>query len=349
MAELPSGTVTFLFTDLEGSTRLWEEHPDGMRDALARHDAVLREAIEAHDGYVVKTTGDGFHAAFATADRGVSAAIAAQRGLQDAAWSGIGPLRVRMGLHTGVASLRDGDYFGSTLNRAARLMGVAHGGQVVCSQATTDLARDVLAEGVAFRDLGEHRLRDLTRAERVFQVCSDGLDVEFPVLTSLDSFPGNLPLQVSSFVGREQEIALTRAALEEARVVTLTGVGGVGKTRLALQVAAEVLPRFREGAWLVELAGVRDPEGVGEQFAALFGVTARSGGSLLEAILEFFGTKQLLLVVDNCEHLLDPVAELVDELVHSCPGIVVLATSREGFGVAWRTHPGGAVPRGSAC
>jgi class 3 adenylate cyclase len=331
MVELPSGTVTFLFTDIEGSTRLWEERPDAMRSAMDRHDELLREAIEAHDGYVVKTTGDGFHAAFWAADAGVVAAVAAQRALDNEAWPLPEPLRVRMGLHTGVASLRDGDYFGSSLNRAARLMGVAHGGQVVCSQATTDLAREVLAEGVDFVDLGEHRLRDLSRAEHVFQVCAPGLAGEFAPLASLDAFPGNLPLQVSSFVGREQEIALTKAALDEARVVTLTGVGGVGKTRLALQVAAEVLPRFREGAWLVELAGVRDPEGVGEQFAALFGVTARSGGSLLEAILEFFGTKQLLLVVDNCEHLLDPVAELIDELVRSCPGIVVLATSREGL------------------
>ena len=168
MTELPSGTVTFLFTDIEGSTRLWEEHPDAMRDALARHDELLREAIEAHGGYVVKTTGDGFHAAFGTADAGVVAAVAAQRALDGEAWPLPEPLRVRMGLHTGAASLRDGDYFGSSLNRAARLMGVAHGGQVVCSQATADLARDDVAEGVTLVDLGEHRLRDL----RVRSGCS---------------------------------------------------------------------------------------------------------------------------------------------------------------------------------
>ena len=179
MTELPSGTVTFLFTDIEGSTRLWEEHPDAMRDALARHDEVLRRAIETHGGYVVKTTGDGCMAAFSAADAGVSAAIAAQRALDGEVWPLPEPVRARMGLHTGVASLRDGDYFGSSLNRAARLMGVAHGGQVVCSQATTDLARDVLAEGVDFVDLGEHRLRDLTRPERVFQVCAPGLVGEF--------------------------------------------------------------------------------------------------------------------------------------------------------------------------
>jgi len=183
VAELPSGTVTFLFTDIEGSTRLWEQFPDAMRDALARHDELLRDAIEARDGYVVKTTGDGFHAAFGTADAGVIAAVEAQRALDDEAWPVPVPLLVRMGLHTGVASSRDGDYFGSSLNRAARLMGVAHGGQVVCSQATADLAREVLDDGVDFVDLGEHRLRDLSRAERVFKICSPGLATEFAALS----------------------------------------------------------------------------------------------------------------------------------------------------------------------
>jgi len=331
LAELPSGTVTFLFTDIEGSTRLWEEHPEAMRDALARHDELVREAIEGAGGHVVKTTGDGCMAAFSTADAGVSAAIAAQRALENATWGEAGRLRVRMGLHTGVASLRDGDYFGSSLNRAARLMGVAHGGQVVCSQATTDLARDVLAEGVGFVDLGEHRLRDLSRAERVFQVNATGLGSEFAALTSIDAFPGNLPLQMSSFIGREREIERTVEALGDARVVTLTGVGGVGKTRLALQIAAEVLPRFREGAWLVELAPVRDPDDVVGAFAAVFGLTARAGQSLEETLAEFLLTKQLLLVVDNCEHVLDAVADLVEELTVTCPRVVVLATSREGL------------------
>jgi predicted ATPase/class 3 adenylate cyclase len=331
VGELPSGTVTFLFTDIEGSTRLWEEHPDAMRDALACHDELLREAIEGHGGYVVKTTGDGFHAAFSAADAGVSAAIAAQRALEAATWGETGTLRIRIGLHTGVASVRDGDYFGSSLNRAARLMGVAHGGQVVCSQATTDLARDVLAEGVDFVDLGEHRLRDLTRAERVFQVSAPGLVGEFAALTSVDAFPGNLPLQVSSFIGRDRELVRVAKALGEARVVTLTGVGGVGKTRLALQAAAEVLPQFREGAWLVELAPVRDPDGVVGAFAAVFGVTARAGQTVEESLVEFLRTKQLLLVVDNCEHLLEAVADLVEVLERSCRGLSILATSREGL------------------
>ncbi|MEX1007414.1 MAG: adenylate/guanylate cyclase domain-containing protein [Acidimicrobiia bacterium] len=329
--ELPSGLVTFLFTDIEGSTRLWEEHPDGMRAALAHHDELIRGAVEAQRGYVVKTTGDGVHAAFPTADDGVRAAIVAQRALAGQEWGETGELRVRMGLHTGAAEVRDGDYYGSSLNRAARLMGVAHGGQIVCSHATADLARDSLTEGVVLTDLGDHRLRDLSRPERVFQIHAPDLAGSFAPLRSVDSFPGNLPLQVSSFIGREQEIAQIVAALHEARVVTLTGVGGVGKTRLALQVAAEVLPRFREGAWLVELAPVRDPDGVVDAFAIVFGVTPRAGQRLTDALVEFLATKQLLLVVDNCEHLLDPVADLVDEIGRSCPAVVVLATSREGL------------------
>jgi class 3 adenylate cyclase len=342
VSELPSGTVTFLFTDIEGSTRLWEEHPDTMRDALARHDELLRDAIEAHGGYVVKTTGDGFHAAFGTADAGVVAAVAAQRALDVEAWPLLEPLRVRMGLHTGSASLRDGDYFGSSLNRAARLMGVAHGGQVLCSQATADLARDSVTDGMDLVDLGEHRLRDLSRAERVFQVCAPGLLEEFAALASVDAFPGNLPLQVSSFIGRDWEIDQAVAALSEARVVTLTGVGGVGKTRLALQVAAEALPRFRQGAWLIELAPVRDPDDVVDAVAAVFGVTARAAQSLVEALVAFLETKQLLLVVDNCEHVLDPVADLVDEIGRSCPGVSCWRRA-ERVGHRRRADPRGAV------
>jgi predicted ATPase/class 3 adenylate cyclase len=331
MVELPSGTVTFLFTDLEVSTRLWDLEPDSMGAALACHDQILRDTVEAHGGAIVKGRGDGIHAVFATADAAVRCAIACELALGSEVWPVSEPLRVRMGVHTGVAELRDGDYFGSAVNRAARLMDLAHGGQVVCSQATTDLARDMLAEGVDFVDLGEHRLRDLSRAERVFQVSAPGLVGAFAPLASLDAFPGNLPLQASSFLGREREIDRTVAALDEARVVTLTGVGGVGKTRLALQVAGEVLPRFREGAWLIELAPVRDGDGVVDAFAAVFGVTARAGQTLADALVEFLRTKQLLLVVDNCEHLVDAVADLVEEIDRRCPGVVVLATSREGL------------------
>ena len=328
MVDLPTGTVTFLFTDLEGSTRLWEQHPAGMKAALARHDAILRDAVEGQGGQVVKVTGDGIHAVFAAAENAVEAAVEGQRGLSGEAWHETDALRVRMGLHTGTAHHRGGDYFGSTLNRAARLMGVAHGGQIVCSAATADLARDVLAS-VGFRDLGQHRLRDLSRPERIYQVQAPGLRSEFGPLASLDAFPGNLPLQVSSFIGRDREIARVAAALTEARVVTLTGVGGVGKTRLALQAAAEVLPRFGDGAWLCELQMVRDPGGVVDTVAAVFRVTERPGSTLEESLVAYLGGQELLIVLDNCEHLLDGAAALAEALEQSCPHVVVLATSRE--------------------
>ena len=333
MAELLSGTVTFLFTDIEGSTRLWEEHPEAMHVALARHDEVLRRVIDTYHGRVVKTTGDGFHAAFASAGDAVAAATAAQLALTEYNESAPMVLRARMGVHTGDAQFRDGDYYGTALNRAARLMGVAHAGQIVCSEATADLARDVLGEGVTLVDLGEHRLRDLSRAERVFQVTTSGLTATFGPLLSLDAFPGNLPLQVTPLVGRQRELARVGRALHESRVVTLTGMGGVGKTRLACHAAAEVLPRFREGAWLCEFAPVRSTEGVVEAVAAVFAVEPRAGETSEHALLDFLRHKQLLLLFDNCEHLLDEAADLAEHIERTCEDVRVLATSREGLGI----------------
>jgi predicted ATPase/class 3 adenylate cyclase len=331
MADLPSGTVTFLFTDLEGSTRLWEHHPDAMQGALARHDDILRDAIAGQDGHVVKSTGDGMHGVFADAAGAVRAAVAAQLALVSESWGSTGPLRVRMGVHTGRAEQRGGDYFGTALNRAARLMSVAHGGQVVVSLATEELVRDAMPEECGFVDLGEHRLRDLGRPERIFQVVHPGLRREFGVLRTLDAFPGNLPLQPNSFIGREEDLERVRGALAVSPVVTLTGVGGVGKTRLALQAAAEVLPRFRDGAWLCELQVVRDPGAVVDAVAGVFRVSARPGSTLEESLLAYLRDLELLVVLDNCEHLLRPVAGLVARVVASCPGVRVLATSREGL------------------
>ncbi len=260
MTEMPSGTVTFWFTDLEVSTRLWDEEADAMSIALARHDEILRTVVTSHGGYLVKGRGDGIHAAFATADAAVRAAVEAQRALADERWAVSERLRARMGLHTGGAELRDGDYFGSSVNRAARLMAVAHGGQVVCSQATADLTRDAARTDVELVDLGEHRLRDLSRPERVFEVRTPGAHESFPPLRSLDAFPGNLPVQLTSFVGRDDDVSGVAKALTESRLVTLTGVGGVGKTRLAVQVAAEILHRFGDGVWLCELAATNDAD-----------------------------------------------------------------------------------------
>jgi class 3 adenylate cyclase len=234
MPELPSGTVTFLFTDLAVSTRVLEQEPEAMRGALARHDRILRDAVAAHGGYLVKGRGDGIHAAFATAGSATEAAIDGQLALSGEAWDVTDPLRVRMGLHSGVAELRDGDYFGTAVNRAARLMGVAHGGQVVCSHVTADLARDELGADVKLLDLGDHWLPDLGAPERVYQVTHVDLPYEFPPLRTVDAFPGNLPQPASDLVGRGDELAELASMLRRSRAITLTGSGGVGKTRLAV-------------------------------------------------------------------------------------------------------------------
>jgi predicted ATPase len=326
---VPSGTVTFLFTDIEGSTRLWEAAPDAMRAALVSHDSILRGAIEAHFGHVFATGGDGFAAAFARAGDALGSAAAAQALLLAQEWPAEAPLRVRMGVHTGEATERGGDYFGPAVNRAARLMSAAHGGQVLVSAATAEV---VGAAGLV--DLGEHWLRDLARPERVYQLRAPGLADEFPPLRSSTARSGNLPRQMTSFVGRERELALVGDALPERPLVTLTGVGGVGKTRLALQAAAEAASGFPDGAWLCELAPLTNPGAVWEAVAASLGVKPALGRELSETVLEYLAAKRLLLVLDNCEHLLDATARLVNVVTHECPGVVVLATSREGLGLA---------------
>ena len=329
MAGLPTGTVTFLFTDLESSTRLWEQWPGAMRAVLARHDQLLRAAVEGHGGHVVKTTGDGVHAVFATAPAAIAAAAAAQGALAREDWPETGPLRVRMGLHTGAAELRNGDYYGPVLNRAARLMSAAHGGQVVVSHAAEEVAAETLPGGLSLRDLGEHRLRDLSKLERVFQLVGPGLADEFPPLRSLDAFPGNLPLQLTSFVGRAAEVEAVVERVRSARLVTLTGVGGVGKTRLALQAAAELLPEFAEGAWLCELAAADDSEAMLQVVATALEVRPRAGLSLEASVVDSLHARRLLVVLDNCEHVLEAAAGLAERVLGSCPEVRLLATSRE--------------------
>jgi predicted ATPase/class 3 adenylate cyclase len=330
VVELPSGTVTFLFTDIEGSTHLWEERAEGMSSALARHDAMLREAITGQGGFVFSTGGDGMAAVFARAPDAVAAACQAQRAMGSEVWSDT-PVRVRMAIHTGEAEERDGDFFGPTLNRCARMMAAAHGGQVLCSAVTAALIAGRLSQDVSLKDLGEHRLRDLSEREHVFQVVHPELSERFPPLRSLDAFPVNLPAQVTAFVGRSRELSQVAEALEGSRVVTVTGVGGVGKTRLALQVAADVVPRYPDGAWLVELGGVGDPVSVEEAVAVALGVQASPNRPLTVTLLDFLRSKRLLLVLDNCEHLVAAAAVLVERLVASCPQVTVLATSREGL------------------
>jgi predicted ATPase/class 3 adenylate cyclase len=333
MAGLPSGTVTFLFTDLEVSTRLWDQEPEAMRAALARHDAVLRDAVAVHGGQVVKGRGDGVHAVFATADGAIGAAIDAQVAMGAESWEVSEPLRVRIGIHSGAAELRDGDYFGSAVNRAARLEAVAHGGQIVCSQATADLVRDSLPASVELVDLGDHTLRDLARPERVFQVTHPGLEREFGRLASLDAFGGNLPVQVTSFVGRDEDVVRVVGMLDEVSLVTLIGTGGVGKTRLAVQVAAEALPRFADGAWFCELAAADDGDAMAQVVAATLGCRQHPGLSLADSVVQYVKVRELLLVLDNCEHLLDDAGALADAVLRACPRVTVLATSREALDV----------------
>jgi predicted ATPase/class 3 adenylate cyclase/tetratricopeptide (TPR) repeat protein len=325
--------VTFLFTDLERSTRLWEEQPESMQTALARHDTLLADTVAHHGGTVIKGTGDGIHAVFATADQAVAAAIAAQRAMVAEEWGSVGPLRVRMGLHAGVAEERGGDYYGPVLNRAARLMGLAHGGQVLCSQTTADLVRDSSAPTVQLIELGPHSLRDLDRPEVVFQVAHPELPTSFPRLPTVVMGAGNLPRQLTTFVGHDEDLVAIPSLLDETPLVTLTGVGGVGKTRLAIEIANATAHRFRDGAWLCELASVRDAESVASALLDTFGLEPRQGSSVDDTLWQFLAAKDLLVVLDNCEHLLRPVSALVGTIVGECPGVRVLATSREGLGL----------------
>src|SRR6516165_5300562 len=301
---LPAGTVTFLLTDIEGSTRLWEGMPDAMEVALEQHNRLLTEVIGGHGGVVVTSRGEGdsFFAVFPSAVAAVEAAGACQRRLGSEAWPDGAALRVRMGLHTGEASVREGDYVEhAPINRCARVKAAAHGGQVLVSQATYDLVGGRLGGGFGLKELGEFRLRDLAEPELIYQLTHADLPADFPPIRTLAERTGNLPVQVSSFIGRERELAQTAAALGQARVVTRTGPGGVGKTRLALQAAGRAARQFADGAWLAELAPVRDPAGVDGAVAAVFSVTAPAGQSTREAVAEFLRSKQLLLVLDNCE------------------------------------------------
>ena len=330
-----AGTVTFLFTDIVGSTRLWELHPEPMKAALARHDAILSQAIATNHGRLIKTTGDGCLAAFETAAGAIAAALVAQQALLAEPWSEIQPqtLMARMGVHTGEAEARAGDYFGPALNRTARLMSVGHGGQVLVSAVTAELTRDQLPPGVSLRDLGEHRLKDLQRPEHIFQLAHPALPDSFPPLNSPDAYPNNLPIQVTSFIGREREIGEVRQLLAAAHIVTLTCSGGTGKTRLSLQVAAEVLPQFPGGVWLVELAPLTDPAQVLAAAAAALELHSMPGMPLQQLVTDYLRGKRLLLILDNCEHLIGACAELADQLLRACPGLKILASSREGLGI----------------
>ena len=312
--------MTFLFTDIEGSTRRWEADPEAMRSALAAHDELLRAAIEGEGGWVFKHTGDGVCAAFGSARAAIEAAVAAQRRLG---------LPVRMGVVSGEVEERDGDYFGPLLNRAARVMAAGHGGQIVVAQSTA-----AILDGVGLVDLGEHRLRDVSGLTRLFQVTGEGLAAEFPPLRTAKVVPSNLPVPATSFVGREPQVRALVELVGAHRLVTLTGVGGVGKTRLALQVAGELAGAFGDGVWLVELAPVGDPASLPDVAAAALGITPQPGLSVTAAVAQALAGRNLLVVLDNCEHVLAAAGDLVEAMLAATLAVKVLATSREGLGVA---------------
>jgi len=328
-ATLPADTVTLLFTDIEGSTVLWEQDGARMSQALAAHDALARSVVEGHQGTVVKMIGDGMHAVFDDALDALAATVALQQALADPIATNGVALHVRCGLHAGVVERRDNDFFGSPVNRAARIMNAAHGGQVLLSQIVAYGVRDRLPAAVSLRDLGKVRLKDLSTPEHVYQVVHPQLRQDFPALRSLEATPNNLPEQITSFIGRERELAAAKDLLGGARLLTLLGMGGLGKTRLSLQIAADVLEKYPDGVWFVDLAPLRDPSLVPSAAAQVLGVQEEPSKPPTQTLCAHVKDRKLLLILDNCEHLVKASASLVDALLRSAPEVRVLATSRE--------------------
>jgi predicted ATPase/class 3 adenylate cyclase len=329
-----SGILTFLFTDLENSTLLWDRHPHLMQAVSARHDDLLRTAFETHRGRVVKTTGDGFHVVFASPADGIAAALAAQQAIAAEGWpQEIRTLKVRMGLHCGESKARQGDFYGTELNRAARVMAIGHGGQVLVSGAAAGLLRGRLPGGAALIDLGLHRLKGLSEPERVYQLAHPSLQTDFPPLQSLLSNPHNLPTQLTSFIGRAMELREVKRLLEGNRLLTLLGPGGTGKTRLMLQAASDLVEQFPDGVWLVELAPHTSPELVAENTAGVLGVRGQPDRSLVESLVVYFRRKEILLLLDNAEHLIHASAELAERLLAACRQVKILVTSREALSI----------------
>lgn len=336
MNESAAQDKTYLFSDIEGSTRLWETDPQRAAPALARHDAVSRAVVERHHGTVVKMTGDGLHAAFDDPADALAAVIDLQQELASDAQDAL-PLRVRCGLHLGEAQVRDNDFYGPAVNRAARIMDAAHGGQILVSQAVAERVAQRLPDSAVLRDLGAVRLRDLTGAERLYQVVHPQLRADFPALRSLASTPNNLPQQLNSFIGREREMREIRALLATNRLVTLQAMGGIGKSRLSVQLAAEVLDEYPDGVWLVELAALTDADEVTRAVASVLGVKEDASLPLAQALLDFVAERQLLLVLDNCEHLIRACADLAKQLLRAGARVKILATSRDILQVAGET------------
>jgi predicted ATPase/class 3 adenylate cyclase len=320
----PTGLVTFLFSDIEGSTRRWDSHPDTMKEDLAEHDRLLHAAVAEHRGWVFKTVGDAFCVAFQDAADAVSAAIAAERSIGAAAWGPPGPLQVRMALHRGTTDERDGDYFGAAVNRVARILGAAHGGQVLLSKAV----KEALPEGAyELESRGERRLKDLSGPETLYELRAPGLRTGFPPLRTLDARPHNLPVAPNAFFGRDGVLRDARKALEGTRLLALSGPGGSGKTRLALEIAGQAIDRFEDGVWFVDLSPILDPGFVPSAVASALGIRTSAEVAIVEAIVEHLAPKQLLLVLDNFEQVV-AAAPFVADLLRRAPRLVVLVTSR---------------------
>jgi predicted ATPase/class 3 adenylate cyclase len=330
---LPTGTVTFAFTDIEGSTTRWERHPNEMEQAVRRHDELMRSAFRNHGGHIFKTVGDAFCVAFWRPADALAALLGAQRALAAEDFTAVDGIRVRAAVHTGTADERDSDYFGPAVNRVARLLAIGHGGQVLVSGVTTGLVQGALPSQATLRDLGEHRLRDLARPEQVYQLLTPDLIADFPPLRSLDVLPTNLPLQRKSFVGREKEVAAIAALIATHRLVTLVGSGGVGKTRTSLQVAANLLDGSGDGVWFIELAPLASGDYIPSTVAQPLGITLPSEGHPVENLARALRAKHALLVFDNCEHLVEAAARVISAILRECPKIRILASSRQGLGI----------------
>src|SRR5919106_712149 len=341
MGELPTGTVTFLFTDIEGSTRILQNLADRWQAILEDHNRLVREAIRDAGGIDLRTEGDAFFAVFRTASAAVAASAAAQRALAAHPWPREAPIRVRMGMHTGEGAVGGDDYVGLDVHRAARIAATGHGGQMLASSTTVGLLRDDLPHGVAIRDLGPHRLKDLARPERIYQLTVEGLPDEFPPIRSLET-PTNLPAERTSFVGRQREVARVKDLLRGAGLLTLTGAGGSGKTRLALQAARALLDDYRDGVFLAELAPITDPRLVVSAIADAVGARAEGQRTLLDTLRDHVRDRELLLVVDNFEQVLE-AAPALGELLDAAPRLRLLATSRERLHRRLELLPGGPV------
>jgi predicted ATPase/class 3 adenylate cyclase len=334
---LPTGTVAFLFTDIEGSTQRWETHRAAMAEAIERHDTVLQKTIAAHEGYVFKRMGDAVCAAFRTAPDAISAAFDAQRALIKEDFSAVDGLKVRMAVHVGHADEHGGDYFGPSVNRVSRLLAIGYGGQVLVSGAAADLSQGEMPAQTTLRDLGSHRLKDLAQPEQVYQLVASDLPQKFFPLRSLDALPNNLPVQLTQLIGREHDVAEVQHLLDKTRLLMLVGAGGIGKTRLAVQAGAESLERYPDGVWFVDLASTSDPNLVAETIARVFEVTQQPGRSLAEAISGALRSKTALLILDNCEHVITAAAALAETLLRGCTHLRILATSREPLDISGET------------